>query len=52
MTPNSTLSSVLSNPWHKEGLLYGQDFNKLRRVHLSQKMLFTEPSFHPLSYSI
>ena len=51
-TPSSSLSSVLSNPWHKEGLLYGQDFDKLRRVHLRQKLLFTDPSFPPCSSSL
>ena len=51
-TPSRPLSPVLSDPWHKEGLLYGQDFAKLRRVLLRQKLLFTDPSFPPCSSSL
>ena len=51
-SPSYPMSSVLSEPWHKDGLLYGQDFAKLRRGLLRQKLIFTDPSFPPCTSSL
>ena len=43
--PSRLLQRSLSDPWESEGLLYGQDFNKLKSLQLQKRTLFIDPTF-------
>ena len=42
----------MSDPWTKNGSLYGQNFKKLQASHLKSKSLFEDPQFPPNSSSL